>query len=180
MPLQPVEATLIAASVGAVASTSAVIVTHLLTRRRDRTHRIWDRRADAYVEVVRSARTMASGRREVLRTREMPTGSLDPGSDQRTLLLTEAQLDLFGSPEVKRLHRERLECFKNYVKALRAWRDIKSLPPEEGHNLEDDWKLVEWAVKEWDRADDTLVEAVREEARFRRSGRRWPRRRELS
>ncbi|MFD6436199.1 hypothetical protein [Streptomyces venezuelae] len=173
MPLQPVEATLIAASVGAIASTSAVVVTHLLTRRRDRTHRIWDRRADAYVEVIRSARTLASGRREVLRTRQLPTGSLDPGSDQRTLLLTEAQLDLFGSEEVKRLHQERLECFRKYVNALRVWRDIKSLPPTEGHNLEEEWKLVEWTVKEWDRADDALVEAVRQEARFRRSGRRW-------
>ncbi|MFB7401303.1 hypothetical protein G3I55_21365 [Streptomyces sp. SID6648] len=181
MSLQPVEATLIAASVSAVVSTFAVIVTHLLTRKRDRMHRIWDRRADAYVEVVRSARTMATGRRDVLREKELPSGSLDSGSDQRTMLLTEARLDLFGTEEVKALHQVRLECFKSYVIALIEWRDMSIIPnaqkePAGQRDIARKWAMVERRIAEFDAADDALVEAIRRETRFRKPKRQgWSR-----
>ncbi|MET7828511.1 hypothetical protein ABZT23_28005 [Streptomyces sp. NPDC005386] len=179
MALQPVEATLIAASVGAVASTCAVLLTHLLARGRDRRHKVWDRRMDTYAEVIRSRRAMSRTRRDVLREKTFPDGPLDPDHEGKAFGLTEAQLEMFGSPEVIKLGDESFDALKGWMVALLEWRDLKMLAP-----LDDDLRLkaeAKWAEFEKraeiaTAADEKLNEAIKREAKFRRSKREgWAR-----
>lgn len=179
MSLQPVQATLIAASVGALASTAAVLITHALTRGRERRHKTWDRRMETYAEVMRARTAMARTRRDVLREKKFPQGTLDPAHERKAFGLAEAQLAMFGSDEVIKLSDESFDALKGWMVALLEWRDLTELAPlgeELRLKAEAKWAEFEKRVEIAARADDVLVEAIKREAKFRRSEReRWAR-----
>jgi len=174
MALEPVEATLIAAPVGAVASTSAVLLTYLFARGRDRRHKVWDRRMDTYAEVIRSRRAMSRTRRDILREKTFPEGPLDPGYEGKEFGLTEAQLEMFCSSNVIKLGVESFEALKGWMVALLEWRDLKGLSAfDESLKLkaEAKWAEFEKRAEIATAADDALNEAIKREAQFRRSKR---------
>ncbi|MER6329257.1 hypothetical protein ABT298_07945 [Streptomyces sp. NPDC001034] len=174
MALQPVEATLIAASVGAVASTSAVLLTHLLARGRDRRHKVWDRRMDTYAEVVRLRQEMGRVRLEVLETKRAPSRPIDPDHDSRMFGLTQAQLKMFGSEKIKDLDLLSSMGFNKWMEALGAWRAMNQggpITPETQHKLDMQWQVVEALARACVDFDRLLITAIEDEADFKKT--RW-------
>ncbi|MFI5640310.1 hypothetical protein ACIA8H_23285 [Streptomyces goshikiensis] len=172
MPLQPVHATLLVGSVSAVVSVAAVVATHLLARGRERRHKIWDRRMDTYAEVIRSRRAMARTRRDVLKEKRFPTGPLDPGYETKSFGLTEAQLEMFGSPEVIKLGDDSFKAFKGWMVALLEWRDLTNLAeadPNLRPRVATKWAEFEERAKHAGEIDDLLNQAIKREAKFKKA-----------
>ncbi|GAB2867335.1 hypothetical protein GCM10027074_38570 [Streptomyces deserti] len=180
MALQPVEATLIVGAVGVLTTTSAVLITHRLTLRRDRQHRVWDRRMDTYEEVLRSRRVLAQHRAEVLRTQSAKSSVIDAEKELNAFLLTQAQLDMFGSPAVRALDTLSLAAFNHWARLLSEWRDLYARATSHFNNQEmwDEadrkWAELKEASETVDLADRRLVEVIRDEAEFSRFRARTP------
>ncbi|MCX4457703.1 hypothetical protein OOK58_37750 [Streptomyces sp. NBC_01728] len=168
MALEPVEATLIAASVTSVVSTAAVVLTHLLARGRDRQHKVWDRKMDTYAEVVRLRQEMGRIRLEVLETKRPPTRSIDPDHDSRTFGLTQAQLKMFGSEKIKNLDLLSSMGFTQWMEALKAWNAMDK-GPETQHKRDTQWQVVEALARACTDFDRVLINAIEDEADFKRS-----------
>ncbi|MFF3710429.1 hypothetical protein [Streptomyces phaeochromogenes] len=171
MALQPWEATLIAASVTSVVSTAAVVVTHLLTRKRDRNHRVWDRQMDVYAEAMRLRRSLAATRRDVLSDKTFPTGALDPDYQAKEFWLSQAQLEMFGSPEVRAVNDMSFATLKHWTTALLEWRDLTALAridPKMQKQADAKWGELESLAETAKLADQRLVEAITAEAKFKK------------
>jgi hypothetical protein len=132
MALQPWEATLIAASVGAVASTSAVLLTHLLTRARDRRHKVWDRRMDTYKLLLRSRRHFAFARKQFLKTGNNPAELIDTERELKEMGLVAAELEMFGSSAVNAINLMTHVAYNQWVAATAEWRRLNSSPAADG------------------------------------------------
>ncbi|MFE6128563.1 hypothetical protein ACFQ6Q_09865 [Streptomyces sp. NPDC056437] len=173
MALQPVEATLIVGAVGVLTTTTAVVITHRLTLRRDRQHRLWDRRMDTYEEVLRTRRALAQHRAEVLRTQSAKSSIIDPGKELNAFLLTQAQLDMFGSPAIRALDTLSLAAFNHWARLLSEWRDLHARAISHFNNQEmydeadERWAELVHASKSVDLADRRLSEVIRDEAEFK-------------
>src|SRR5882757_1775451 len=145
MALEPVEATLIAASVGAAASTSAVVITHLLTRDRDRRHKVWDRRMDTYKLLLRSRRDFAFARSQFLRTGNNPAGLINTEREIEDFGLINAELEMFGSTAVNVVDLATNIRFNQWVAATAEWRKLNSSPSSdvEAHREADEkWEEI--------------------------------------
>ncbi|MFG2349452.1 hypothetical protein [Streptomyces phaeochromogenes] len=180
MALQPVEATLIVGTASVLASTSAVLVTHRLTRGRERQHRVWDRRMDTYKEVLRMRRVLAQHRADVLRTKspKSPKSAiLDIEGEVKAFMLMQAQLDMFGSPAIRALDTISLAAFNHWHRDLSEWSELHARATAHRDNkdlwaaADKKWAEIEEFAKTVDLADQTLAEAVRDEAAFKDGGR---------
>jgi hypothetical protein len=170
MALQPVEATLIAASVGAVASTAAVVITHLMTRARDRQHRLWDRRMDTYKHVLRSRRDLAFARSQFLDTKANPAELMDAQRELKEFSLIEAELYMFGSRNVNAINLAAHMIFNKWTKAAEEWREFhnQSSDGTEARRMADEkWEQIKSLIEAADRIDSRLTEAIKAEAEFR-------------
>ncbi|MFF7748804.1 hypothetical protein ACFZCP_06015 [Streptomyces sp. NPDC007971] len=173
MALQPVEATLIVGTASVLASTSAVLITHRLTIRRDRQHRVWDRRMDTYKEVLRTRRILSQHRTDVLRTQSAKSAITDVEGELNAFHLTQAQLTMFGSNAIKALDTISLAAFNNWSRALSQWSDLNARATAHLSNREM-WEVADrkWAelqelAKTVDLADQLLAKAIRDEAEFK-------------
>ncbi|PWK67198.1 hypothetical protein BCL76_109103 [Streptomyces sp. CG 926] len=172
MPLQPVHATLLVGSVGAVVSVAAVVATHLLARGRERRHKIWDRRMDTYAEVLRSRDAIARTRRDVLRTKNVFEERLDPDHDRKTWALTEAKLKMFGTDEVLKLSDRSHRDTRMWTMALIDWHGlttVASVVPDGELGAGDMWEQVEILAKLADDSDTVLADAIKREAEFKKA-----------
>ncbi|MFQ6142879.1 hypothetical protein ACLMNJ_07345 [Streptomyces seoulensis] len=170
MALEPWEATLIAASVGAVASTSAVLFTHLLTRARDRRHKRWDRRMDTYVELLKSRRAMGSARRDFLAKRTTPSQVFDAEEELKDLGPIRAQLSMFGSTAVQALDALALVGFTQWMKAVSEWRDFDSMAradPKSARRAEEKLEQIKTLSENADLIEKRMTEAILAEADFK-------------
>lgn len=169
MALQPVEATLIAASVGSVTSTAAVVITHLLTRRRDRLHRIWDRRMDAYEEVLRQRRAFSSARDKFIRDKQSVEALFNVTQQQKEFWATRMKLEMFGSGTVKAMEMS-TDISSLWFNAFEEWRRVDELASssiEAGLAETRKWAQLEEIAKRADKEDQRLIETIRAEAAFR-------------
>lgn len=129
---------------------------------------------DTYAEVIRSRRAMGRTRRDVLREKTFPEGPLDPAHEARAFGLVEAQLEMFGSPEVVKLSAESFDALKGWMVALLEWRDLVMLSKIDNAlqlKAEAKWAEFEKRAEIAAAADEKMNEAIRREAKFRRSKR---------
>ncbi|MGQ4471935.1 hypothetical protein ACN6K6_004721 [Streptomyces violaceoruber] len=172
MALQPVEATLIGAAVGALAATSVALLTHLLTRGRDRAFRVWERRMDTYQEVLRTRDVLARHRAELLRSQSESADFPDPDRVLNAIFLSRIQLDMFGSPGIKTVEMFAWVAFNHWHSALSEWRQLHARARAHFNNQEmydaadRKWKEVKDLAKTVDLMDQRLAEAIRAEAKF--------------
>ncbi|MFG2373705.1 hypothetical protein ACGFY9_19800 [Streptomyces sp. NPDC048504] len=173
MALQPVEATLIVGTASVLASTSAVLVTHRLTRNRERQHRVWDRRMDTYKEALRVRRVLAQHRADVLHAKSAKAALLDAEGEFKAFMLMQAQLEMFGSPAIRALDTLSLAAFNHWNRALSEWRELHARATAHHSNADmwaaadEKWAEVEDFAKTVDLADRQLADAVRDEAAFK-------------
>ncbi|MFJ8139198.1 hypothetical protein [Streptomyces sp. NPDC096013] len=173
MALQPVEATLIVGTASVLASTSAVLVTHRLTRGRERQHRVWDRRMDTYKEVLRVRRVLAQHRADVLHTKSPKLAIHDVEGELKAFMLMQAQLDMFGSPAIRGLDTLSLAAFNHWHSALSEWSELHARATAHFGDKEMwaaadlKWAEIEEFAKTVDQADRLLADAVRDEAAFK-------------
>lgn len=170
MVLEPVEATLIAASVTSVVSTAAVVATHRLTRGRERRHKVWDRRMDTYVELLKSRRAMGAARRDFLAKRTTPSQVFDAEQELKDLGSLRAQLSMFGSTAVHALDDLALTGFTVWMKAVSEWRDFDSMAradPESARKAEEKLEQIKTLSENADLIEKRLTEAILAEADFK-------------
>ncbi|MFF7545722.1 hypothetical protein ACFZCU_19150 [Streptomyces canus] len=173
MALQPVEATLIVGTASVLASTSAVLITHRLALRRDRQHRVWDRRMDTYKEVLRTRRILSQHRTDVLRTQSSGTAITDVAGELQAFHLTQAQLTMFGSDAIRALDTLSLAAFNNWSRTLSEWSDLNARATAHLKNSEmweaadRKWAELQELAKSVDLADQHLAKAIRNEAEFK-------------
>jgi hypothetical protein len=178
MALQPVEATLIGAVVGALAATSVALLTHLLTRHRDRAFRVWERRMNTYQEVLRTRDVLARHRKELLRTQGSGSEFLDLEKELSAIFLSRIQLGMFGSPGIKTVEMFAWVAFNNWHGVLSEWRGLQARATAHYNNQD----LYDAADKKWVEVkelaetvgllDRRLVEAIEGEADFKEYARR--------
>ncbi|WP_217231617.1 hypothetical protein [Streptomyces anulatus] len=177
MALEPVEATLIAASVTSVVSTAAVLLTHLLTRGRERRHKVWDRRMDTYAEVVRMRQQVGRFRQQVLENEVPPDGPIDPDYESRTFSVTEAHLAMFGTRVVTGLDLMCTTAFNNWMEAMLEWQVLRaraSTDPEAEQKAAAKWLDVQRWGQTSATMDIQLLGAILKEAEFKEVT-RWSR-----
>ncbi|WP_327303034.1 hypothetical protein OG730_05060 [Streptomyces sp. NBC_01298] len=153
-------------------STAAVLGTHVLAQRRERRHRLWDRRMDTYAEVLRSREAIARTRRDVLRDKKVFEETLDPNHDMKVWGLTEAKLEMFGSAEIKKLSEESFATIKAWTLALIDWHrqtQIASVVPNGEAEADAKWAEVERQAGVAARADTKLADAIKREAEFKKA-----------
>jgi hypothetical protein len=170
MALEPVEATLIAASVTSVVSTAAVLLTHLLARGRDRRHKVWDRKMDMYVELLKSRRAMGSARRDFLAKRTTPSQVFNAEEELKDLGIIRAQLSMFGSTAVNALDDLALAGFTQWMKAISEWRDFDNMAradPESARKAEEKLEQIKALSENADLIEKRLTEAILAEADFK-------------
>ncbi|GHD56043.1 hypothetical protein ACFQL8_17115 [Streptomyces goshikiensis] len=172
MPLQPVEATLIAASVTSLVSTVAVVVTHRLTQARERRHRVWDRRMDTYAELSKTYMIVGENREYIRRHMKAAEDFLPDFTDDAYALL-DAKLALFGSPEIMHLSERTFEALEQWVAKINAW--IELAHPDgfdtfvPSRNADRAWQEFEEAADLAKAADLELATALLLEARFKKA-----------
>ncbi|MFD9190131.1 hypothetical protein ACFWCA_18080 [Streptomyces phaeochromogenes] len=170
MALQPVEATLIAASVTSVVSTAAVVATHLLTRGRERRHKVWDRKMDTYKLLLRSRRDFAFARKQFLKTGNNPAELIDTERELKEMSLVAAELEMFGSSAVNTINLMTHYAYSEWVVATAEWRRLNSSPSAdaEAHRKADEkWEDIKSLTEKADLIDEQLAEAIKAEADFK-------------
>ena len=170
MRLTPVEATLIAASVGAsasiVASTATALLTQRRTRERERDLKLWERHIDAIETTLRYKRDWASKRRTAMRDKVLPA-SLDIGLEPNEVGMLEAKLLLFGSDALVTSNQKSFEAFRDWTASFFQWRAAtaqleSAADPDEARRVADAlWQQVELQAAKSEAADDSLTKALR-------------------
>lgn len=168
MRLTPAIAALSGAGIGSVATILGVWVSQGLSGRRERAHRTWDRRAAAYEDILISMARLRGERRESTSTGGLRLARLaNPDSEDGARL--SAQVNLYGSPELRKAQETAFAALQKWLMALMAWRSyhetygsLPDSPPERGADAL--WDTVLDAGAEADKADLALTAAVRREA----------------
>jgi hypothetical protein len=128
---------------------------------------------DTYQEVLRARRAFAEYRQDVLHAQSTNSGTLDSEKELNAFLLTQAQLDMFGSPATTILDTLSLAAFNNWTRVLLEWRDLHTRAKSHFNNqemwdeAEQKWAELKEASKIVDLADRRLVEVIRHEAKFK-------------
>ncbi|MEU3201178.1 hypothetical protein [Streptomyces sp. NPDC006996] len=169
MALEPWEATILAASVTSVVSTVAVLLTHRLTRKRDREFRVWERRMDTYSEVVRIRQELGRMRHEVLETKSPPSRPIDPDHDSRAFGLTQAKLKMFGSEKIKNLDLLSSNGFIMWMEAVSAWKEIGQADTATQEEHDEAWQQVVGLARACADFDRVLVKAIEDAAEFKKT-----------
>ncbi|MEU6197704.1 hypothetical protein [Streptomyces sp. NPDC047061] len=172
MRLTPLEATLIGTTLGASATLLASVITQRGTQSRERTQRLWERRADALEEAHRVMVAFSTVRVETLRNKAVPD-DLDPNRPEEPVRLVETKIALYAPKVVVKAHIDWFEALKAFFVSFLGWRGevtrhANSTEPEGAQVLIDAaWAMVEARGEELKRAEDTLTEALRKASSLR-------------
>lgn len=173
--LSPVNPIVTAAAIGVggtvlvgVAGFTAAIWNTKQTIRHDREARVWDRRADAYVETL-----AAISNRQVRRGLDMGTRPMDHRlrTGMQALAIKyqmdaaglEARLQAFGSEPVFSAVQASSTAHRDAVAAYDAWRAEASAPEASRNGMEKARRAADAARKAADDADDAVTEQIRRE-----------------
>ncbi|MFI2346669.1 hypothetical protein ACH492_06340 [Streptomyces sp. NPDC019443] len=119
----------------------------------------------------------------MLRTQSAESSIINPGKELNAFLLTQAQLEMFGSPAIRALDTLSLAAFNHWARLLSEWRDLHARATSHFNNQgmydETDmkWAELQQASKTVDLTDRRLAEVIRDEAEFNqfRGPRLWHR-----
>jgi hypothetical protein len=170
-----VDPTVTAAAIGVggtvlvgVAGFTAAIWNTKQTIGRDREARVWDRRADAYVETL-----AAIHNRQIRRGLERGTRPMDHRLRAGMQALTskyevdaaglEARLQAFGSGQVFSAVQASSTADRDAVAAYDSWRAAVAAPGTSAKDLEKARTAADAARKAADDADDAVIEQIRRE-----------------
>ncbi|EPD66990.1 hypothetical protein HMPREF1211_01246 [Streptomyces sp. HGB0020] len=122
MHLTPVEATLIGATVGALASFGGTWFIQRATLARERENRIWERRATVYEEALTSVNRGERFRAGVLATGDLPRVPEQRGREVEADLVL-ARLRIYGSPRVVDAHVRTVAAMTRWITHFAAWKE---------------------------------------------------------
>ncbi|WP_151480050.1 hypothetical protein [Streptomyces albicerus] len=147
-----------------------MLLTHLLTRARDRRHKVWDRKMDTYKLLLRSRRDFAYARSQFLKTGNNPAELINAERELKEMSLIAAELEMFGSSAVNAINLETNIAFGQWAGATAEWRRLNSSPSAdtEAHRKADEkWEDIERLTENADLIDERLAEAIKAEANFK-------------
>jgi hypothetical protein len=151
-----------------VAGFTAAIWNSRQTIRHDREVRIWDRRADAYVEAL-----AAIHNRQIRRGLDMGTRPMDDrlragmkalaSKYQMDAASLEARLQAFGSEPVFSAVQASSTAHRDAIAAYDSWRAAGGAPETAAEGLEKARRAADSAREAADDADDAVIEQIRRE-----------------
>ncbi|MFJ4833679.1 hypothetical protein ACIP79_27785 [Streptomyces sp. NPDC088747] len=177
MRITPVVAALTGTSLGALASLIAAGITQRATTLRDRERRLWDRRADAYSDVMATIHTFARLRAYASRTGRLPKsrGRQDEATDSAAALA--ARIEIYGSEALRGACVRSFDAMQAWMSAWERWHK-----QGEGHRLPNDedalWLKFTMCVEESRKADSQLLGLLRDDVHGKPRKRKFRRSRE--
>ncbi|MER6157524.1 hypothetical protein ABT147_18565 [Streptomyces sp. NPDC001868] len=176
MEITPVIATLTAAGFGSLMTLLVAVVVQKTTLKRERNHKLWERQVAVFEESLRHERNLAQKRRDAMRD---PEGdlflSLDQVFQEADIAKISANLELYGSPEMRAAHQAAWEAFRDWMLEFIQWQ-VHNKRTGPGHEEEVRAEAVRETTKRWpnveklstkaEEAHEELAKAMRGKAIF--------------
>lgn len=164
MHLTTVEATLVGATVGALASFSSTLLVQRATLARERENRIWERRATVYEDALTSVNRGERFRAGVLETGGLPEVPAQRGLEVEADLVL-ARLRIYGSRRVVNAHLRTITAMTEWITSFAAWKEQAAMGRTPVRVPADDplWAIVLREAERSQRADLEFVEIIQTE-----------------
>ncbi|NEA56176.1 hypothetical protein G3I60_18980 [Streptomyces sp. SID13666] len=140
------------------------------TTRREREHRVWDRRMAVYDESLILIHRIAHDRGEMVRTGILPERR-NPQTDRADITPVLAKLEIYGSDQLLAAHEKTFEAMREWINAWGIWKTQEETNPRRS-DRDPLWVIVTEGVRKAEEADRRFVELLRAEARADGHGKR--------